>query len=396
MEIAALCFIVLLVVIVLILMVYNYSVHKKIETFSNLNERVTSLNVLQDFMNTLGQNASINEKLESINDILINKYAIKYSTIVVFDGANYVIRASNVEKKHWDTLKNLQEDPVFGDSIKTATPKYVTVNNENEKLPYQKMEFGRAKCAMFFPLYVDNVYIGYWIIEGSIPHEFDNVDTTILEVVSNNIVTILQSVQNQATIENIVRDDLYSGLKTAEYLYGEGKKIINEHTTSAICIFKIVNLESINHDVSRKTGDNLITSVSNYVKNNLASNYLFVRYMGPKFAIIFSGEDVNGVSSFMKDLKTQVEALRIQYAEDYYKIHSGFNNEENNYQSEEIEGNNNVNGNTQENNAIINNIVAPEIRVAISTYYKGTSLDGALKKLEEYIDSSNDATISIL
>ena len=53
------------------------------------------------------------------------------------------------------------------------------------------MEFGRAKCAMFFPLYVDNVYIGYWIIEGSQPHEFDKLDTTIIEVVKNNIVTIL-------------------------------------------------------------------------------------------------------------------------------------------------------------------------------------------------------------
>ena len=198
MEVAALCFIVLLVIIVMALMIYNYSVHKKIETYSNLNQRVTSLNVLQEFMNTLGENLTINEKLENINDILINKYSIKYSTIVVYDGAEYVIRASNVDEKHWDTLKNLQSDPVFGDSIKTATPKYITVDNENEKLPYQKMEFGRAKCAMFFPLYVDNIYIGYWIIEGSKPHEFDKIDTTILEVVRNNIVTILKTVDNQA------------------------------------------------------------------------------------------------------------------------------------------------------------------------------------------------------
>ena len=29
--------------------------------------------------------------------------------------------------------------------------------NENEKLPYQKTEMGRAKSAMFFPLYIDNI-----------------------------------------------------------------------------------------------------------------------------------------------------------------------------------------------------------------------------------------------
>lgn len=353
--------IILLVIIVMVLMIYNYSVHKKIDTFSNLNQRVTSLNVLQEFMNTLGENTTIKEKLENINDILINKYSIKYSTIVVFDGAEYVIKASNVDEKHWDTLKNLQSDPVFGDSIKTATPKYVTVDNENEKLPYQKMEFGRAKCAIFFPLYVDNVYIGYWIIEGSTPHEFDKIDTTILEVVRNNIVTILKTVENQSTIENIVRDDLYSGLKTSEYLYGEGKKIIDKYTTSAICIFKIVNLVSINTELNRKTGDSVITEVSRYVKNNLAKEYLFVRYMGPKFAIVFSGTEVGGVNNFMQEMKKKLESIEIPVV-------------------------GNGDGMT----------VSPKIKVAISTYYKGTALDGALKKVEEYIDLSDENTISTL
>ena len=353
----------ILVIIVLTLIIYNYSVHKKIETYSNLNQRITSLNVLQEFMKTLGETSSIQEKLENINDILISKYSIKYSTIVVFNGAEYVVRASNVDKKHWDALKNLQNDPVFGDSIKTATPKYVTVENENEKLPYQKMEFGRAKCAMFFPLYVDNVYIGYWIIEGSIPHEFDHIDTTILEVVRNNIVTILKTVENQSTIENIVRDDLYSGLKSAEYLYGEGKKIIDKYTTSAICLFKIVNLPEINTEVSRKTGDSTITQISNLVKKNLAQEYVFVRYMGPKFAIVFSGADKDGVYNFMAELKKKMEELDIMAEKDY--IHSD---------EEDV-------------------IVSPKIRVVISTYYKGTSLDGALKKLEEYIDSSNENSI---
>ncbi len=389
----ALGVIIVLVFIVMLLMIYNYSVHKKIDTFTNLNQRVTSLNVLQEFMNTLSENTTIKEKLESINDILINKYAIKYSTIVVFDGAEYKIRASNVDQKHWETLKNLQSDPVFGDSIKTATPKYVTVENENEKLPYQKMEFGRAKCAIFFPLYVDNVYIGYWIIEGSIPHEFDKLDTTILEVVRNNIVTILKTVENQSTIENIVRDDLYSGLKSAEYLYGEGKKIIDKYTTSAICIFRITNLPDINTEISRKTGDKVITEVSNLVKNNLGKDYIFVRFMGPKFAIVFSGTDVGGVSNFMQGMKNKIENMKIAVAEDYYQ-YDDENEDSNDIQNDEQLTIENSNPDNKENNEEI--VVSPRLRVAISTYYKGTSLDGALKKVEEYIDLSDENTINML
>lgn len=373
METITLCFVVILVIIVIVLLVYNYFVHKKIETFSNLNQRVISLNVLQEFMNTLADTTTIKEKLESINDILINKYSIKYSTIVVFNGAEYEIKASNVDTKHWESLKNLQNDSIFAESIQTATPKYITVDNGNEKLPYQRSEFGRAKCAMFFPLYVDNVYIGYWIIEGSEPHEFDTFDTTILGVVRNNIVTALQTVANQLTIENMVRDDEFSGLKSEEYLYSEGKKLIDQYATSAVCIFKIVNLPEINTKISRKTGNNVVTEVANFVAKNLADNYLFVRYMGPKFAIIFSGVDVQSVGNFMRELKERVEKLTINYADDYY-LHTELPDDHN----------------TQEDHT------SPKIRAVVATYYKGTSLDGALKRIEEYTDKNDANTISIL
>ena len=173
----------ILVTIIIILLIYNMAIHKKIQQFNNLNRQANNLRVLQDFLSTVGECSSVDDKIKKINDILIEKYEIKYSTIVVFDGAEYQVKASNVDEKHWDTLKRLQDVAIFRDSVSTGNPKYVTVNNDNERLPYQQMEFGRAKSAIFFPIYIENVYIGYWIIESGVPHDFDNIDTTIFEVV---------------------------------------------------------------------------------------------------------------------------------------------------------------------------------------------------------------------
>ena len=350
----------LLVAIIIGLMFYNMSIHKKIDSFKNINQQITSLNVLQDFMDTISETSSVDDKLKKINDILIEKYGIKYSTIVVYNGAEFVIRASNVAEKHWETLKNLQSEPVFADSIETGIPKYITVEKEGEKLPYQKMEFGRAKSALFYPLYVENVYIGYWIIEGNKPHEFDNIDTTVLEVVKNNIVSVLKTVENQQVIENIVRDDKFSNLKTAEYLYGEGKKVIDQYTTSTVCLFKITNIEEINEKFSRKTGNEIITQVSNVVKENLADKYIFVRYMGPKFAIVFSGIDMEAVMNFMKIIKQKVEKIEVELVDD-------------------------STDSTKKKEA---KIAKPSLNIVISTYYKGTALEGLTKKLEEYLDEA--------
>ena len=359
--------ILILVIIIILLTVYNMSIHKKIESFKNLNQKVTGLNILQDFMDTIGEGTSVNEKFNKINMILIERYQIKYSTIVVYNGTEYVIKASNVDKRHWDALRNLQEEPLFQESIQTSIPKYVTVENENERLPYQKMEFGRAKSAMFFPLYIDNVYIGYWIIEGGQPHEFDNVDTTVLEVIKNNIVSVLKTVENQGVIENIVRDDKYSKLKSEEYLYGEGKKIIDQYMTSTVCLFKITNLEEINEEISRKTGDTVITKICDEIRISLSDQYVFVRYMGPKFAIVFSGIEGEAVTTFLERIKKQIENMEIE------PVDVEFEDEE--------------------------DVVAkPKLNMVISTYYKGTALEGLMKKLEEYLDKAdkNESNINYL
>ena len=103
----AVAVVIILVLIVIGLIIYNLNIHKKIQAFNNINQRINNLSIVQDFMNTIGEYSTVDEKIKKINDILIEKYEIKYSTIVVFDGAQYIIKASNVDKKHWDSLKAL-------------------------------------------------------------------------------------------------------------------------------------------------------------------------------------------------------------------------------------------------------------------------------------------------
>ena len=370
----------ILVAIVIVLLIYNIAIHKKIQQFNNLNRQANNLRVLQDFLSTIGECSSVDEKIQKINDILIEKYEIKYSTIVVFDGAEYQVKASNVDQKHWDTLKKLQDVPIFKDSVATATPKYVTVNNENERLPYQEMEFGRAKSAIFFPIYIENVYIGYWIIESGTPHDFDNIDTTIFEVVKENIVSVLRTVVHQKTLEAIVRKDLFTGLYSEEYLYTEGKKIIDKYTTSAVCMFRITNIEEINEKFSRKLGNQVIIKVSDFIKNNVSKEYLFIRYMGPKFVIVFSGVDKESVTTFIAEVKSELEKMEVTLNE---------HPEVEEIAIEEVDRKKNKNKEEQQK-------AIPKVNFVLTTYYKGTGMEEVLKKLEQYIDnadkSENDIT----
>ena len=357
--------IVVLILIVMILIGYNLHISKTVKSLSNTREMVANLQVLQDFMDIVGREIPVRDKIELINNILIEKYNIKYSTIVVFNGAEYILKASNVDKRLWKVLTNLHTDEMFQDSIRTATPKYVTINSPNERLTYQKTEMTRAKSAMFFPLYIDNIYIGYWIIESDLEHAFDNMDTNILGVIKENIVSVLKTISYQNTIENIYREDKTTGLFSAEYLYGKGKRKIDEFAQSTICMLTITNIEKINEKYGRNIGTEIILRVANFVKTSISSDSIFVRYMGPKFAIVFPGIDVEGATEFLVDLKQKIEDIQI-----------------------EIESK--TKGKAK--NLVL---VKPETNFVIASYYKGTGIEEVTKKLEEYLDNSDKAESAI-
>ena len=365
----AILVIIVLVVVISILIVYNLQIQKKIEAFNNINERINNLSILQEFMKIAGQEESVEDKLAKINEIVIEKYDIKYSTIVVFNGAEFVVKTSNVDSLHHETLANLHQEEIFQDSIATATPKYITIDNENEKLPYQKVEMGRAKSAMFFPLYTDNIFMGYWIMESGKMHAFDKVDTTIIEVVKENIISVLSTISYQDTIENIVRVDKFTGLFSAEYLYATGKRVFDKFDTSAVCMFRITNIEEINEQASRQIGNDIITEISNIVKTKMSNQYIFVRYMGPKFVIVFSGVEEGSVEEFLRELKEEVEGIEIVE------------------ETEAVEKTRIINGKEEKYVEEAQSISAsPLINIVVSTYYKGTGLEQLTKRLEEYLD----------
>lgn len=352
---------------VFLLFVGNTKKSDALKKLKSTNQRVISLNVLQDFIEILGNiSTDSREKMNEINNALIERYEIKYSTIVMFDGEKYRVEASNVNEKHFKMFEQIHSQEIFADSIRNATPKYITVN-QGEKLPYLDMEFERAKSAIFFPIYTDNIYIGYWLIEGNKPHEFDNIDTTILDVVKNNLISTEKVVKNLRILENISSVDKYTGLNTYEYLFGTARKVIDKYPTSIVSLIKIINLKQIEEKIGKKTAKNIMTAIVDYTKNCLSPEYIMVKYHDNVLAIVFSGSDEEGVSKFLEALKNSIERIKVR-----------------------------INGS---NNEVLNGqAVAPKINIVYTSYYKGTALEIIMKNLDEYLEECkpNESEVTCL
>ena len=182
----------------------------------------------------------------------------------------------------------------------------------------------------------------------------------------------MKSLDYQKIIESIVRKDLFTGLNSAEYLYGEGKKIIDQYATSAICMFRISNIEDINK-IARELGNKVITEVSKNVQSNISESYIFVRYMGPKFVIVFSGVEADSVSDFVNQIKESTENLKIAL--------------NNNFQEQDLDTENKKRKRRRRKREEIE--VSPSLNFVVATYYKGTGIEEVLKKMEKYLDEAS-------
>ena len=105
--------------------------------------------------------------------------------------------------------------------------------------------------------------------------------------------------------------------------------------------------------------------------------------MGPKFVIVFSGVDIDSVTTFITDMKNGTEELEISLSVD---------NEVEEVEMEPVDRKNKKKNKKEQEPQV----VKAKLNFVLTTYYKGTGMEEVLKKLEQYVDncdkSENDIT----
>ena len=146
-------------------------------------------------------------------------------------------------------------------------------------------------------------------------------------------------------------------------------------------MYRITNIEEINDKYSRKLGNQVIIDTSEFIGNNISNDYIFIRYMGPKFVVVFSGVDVDSVTTFVADLKNGVENIEISLPQTNDSLEE--------IEVEEI----------GKKNKKIKKEEPPKVKAklnfVLTTYYKGTGMEEVLKKLEQYLDNADKSESDI-
>ena len=316
------------VTIIIFLLGYNVHTNRNLEQAKKSKKSFSRILALRDIMNISASSKSSKEKMEELNKVLIEKMDIDYSTIVYYNGLEYITKVTNISDIEISNMENdilyIQNLNIFKEAIDKREFKYITVDKQEEELPYLENRKNIIKSVIFYPMTSKGKYIGYWLIESKKVKAFENVDIQILENLKQAIRNTIEVLSYEEAIETMVRDDKFSELKTMEYLQTEGKMLLEQYNKPQIVMFRIDNLEEINEEFSRNAGNVLITEVTKKIHSITRGDNIFVRYMGPKFIIILDDkkdveenntDDIiiqkNDYMEVLKNIKENVENIKL-------------------------------------------------------------------------------------
>ena len=305
------------VTIIIFLLGYNVHTNRNLEQAKKSKKSFSRILALRDIMNISASSKSSKDKMEELNKVLIEKMDIDYSTIVYYNGLEYITKVTNISDIEIPNMEKdilyIQNLNIFKEAIDKREFKYITVDKQEEELPYLENRKNIIKSVIFYPMTSKGKYIGYWLIESKKVKAFENVDIQILENLKQAIRNTIEVLSYEEAIETMVRDDKFSELKTMEYLQTEGKMLLEQYNKPQIVMFRIDNLEQVNEEFSRNAGNVLITEVTKKIHSITRGDNIFVRYMGPKFIIIL--DDKKNIEDNIKENNTDDIIQKNDYME---------------------------------------------------------------------------------
>lgn len=304
----------LIVVILLIISisVIVFSIQKNnMEKLKSISKNLANMNILQNMLEIMSSKLSAEDKIKTLNDVIVQSYGAKYSTISIFDGYKYDVTASNVEATYKDRIKDISIENDFKSNISKNISKYLTTSS-GKTLLYRSAIERRIKSAMFSPIYCNGVYLGFWLLEDNVENAFDHISKSELSKLKSNIGTFLDIVEYQKSIEQAENTDKQTGFYNNLYLYSGARKLVKNNANNAMTLICLKNIPEINEKYGRNLGNALLVKATNCIKDFVSKNTVLIRYSGIRLLIIVPNMSAEASQPMMERLLTKIK-LECEY-----------------------------------------------------------------------------------
>lgn len=283
------------------------------EKYNNVKLKIVD-KTIQDMYDIMGDTLSSDDKIEKLNKVLIKAFKPKYSSIVLYDGNNYNVKATNVEEHFIDSISEVATESIFSQYISKNVSKYI-VTTQDKTLSYKSAIERNIKSVIFSPIYFNSMFLGFWLIEDTKENSFDGISNEDLERFKHNLSLFVENIQIQNTIEIAESTDKQTGYYNNLYLYSDARSKLISHDTSSLSLICLKNIPEINEKYSRNLGNTLIVKVTNAIKDIVSKESILVRYSGLRLLIITPGSNAQIAQPILERVLSKIRT-EVEYVDD--------------------------------------------------------------------------------
>jgi len=298
--------IIFLALIVVILAAFSIFLIKRNKYYSVAIGNMSGMVIMQRMFELMASTIPASKKIEELNNILKEMFNSKSSTISIFDGTNYEIKATNVESMYIDSIKQLAEEKGFKNNAVQNVSKYLVAAG-GRLLGYKSAMERKIRSAMFSPIYYNGMYLGFWLLEDEAESAYDSISKEELAKLKDHIGVFIENVLNQESIENAYNTDKQTGFYNNLYLYSNVRQKTAVEENSSLTLMQLANLPQINQEYGREVGNRLLEKAAKLMQEVFSSDNIFVRFSGSKFCIVSPGISADTLHSTVERYLTNVK-----------------------------------------------------------------------------------------
>ena len=302
--------IIFLALIIVVLAALTIFLIKRNKYYSIAIGNMSGMVIMQRMFELMASTIPASKKIEELNNIIIEVFNSKSSTISIFDGTNYEIKATNVEPMYIDSIKAIAEEQDFKNNSINNISKYMVAAG-GRLLGYKSAVERKIRSAMFSPIYYNGMYLGFWLLEDETENAYDLISKEELAKLKDHIGVFIENVLSQESIENAYNTDKQTGFYNNLYLYSTVRQQTAKVENSALTLMILSNLPQINEEYGREVGNKLLEKAAKVMQEVFNDSNIFVRYSGSKFCIVspaISAETLHAtVERYITNVKMQEE-----------------------------------------------------------------------------------------
>lgn len=288
----------LIIVLAILLFLVDFDYKRKLKKYTSKIELILK-ELVQDMLNIMSLDIKATDKIVSLNEAFLNRFEMKYSSICLYDGYTYDVKASNVEKEYITSIKDIVNDVAFKSNVVKRNVKYL-VTSKDKTLLYKSAIERNIKSALFIPICFEENFLGFILFEDISLNNLEKLNKDIIVELRKNVANFIENIEFQNVLETANIIDSQTNFYNNVYLYSNARKFLATYNNSAMIVIRLANLPNINDKYGRNVGNLLLVKLANTTKEILGNDNIYIRYSGLRMIVFIKNKTAEGVQPLVE------------------------------------------------------------------------------------------------